>query len=154
MTRAILPNRDTGLYEEDFALWLEQQARLLREGRFDSLDIDNLLEEVEAIAKRDKREVRSRLEVLLLHLFKYQYQTEERSRSWRDTIREQRRQLGLVFEDSPSLLKVYAPSVVNESYKAARRDAHDETGLPLVTFPETCLYTLEQILDEDFLPEG
>jgi len=141
-------------YEEDFALWLEDQATLLRQRRFNELDIENLAEEVEDISKRDKREVRSRLTVLLAHLLKLQFQGEKRSRSWEGTIREQRRQLKLIFKDSPSLRKNFAPSVLEESYLDAREDASRETGLPIDAFPETCPYTLESTLEPTFLPEG
>ncbi len=140
-------------YEEDFVLWLDHQAELLRQGRVRELDLENLAEEVEAIGRSDKREVQ-RLAVLLAHLLKYQFQETKRSRSWLSTIDEQRRQLELVFRDSPSLLKSYAPTVFEDSYRYARRKASSETRLSLETFPEACPYTLIQTLDEDFLPEG
>ena len=140
-------------YEEDFVLWLEHQAELLRQGRVAELDLENLAEEVESIGRSDKREVQNRLIVLLAHLLKYQFQTKRRSRSWSLTISEQRRRLELVLKDSPSLLKTYAPQVFEESYSYARRKASDETRLSLGTFPETSPYTLEQTLDEDFFPE-
>lgn len=148
----MLAKTQADLYEEDFNLWLERQAKLLRERHFDELDIDNLIEEVEAIGRSDKREVKSRLIVLLAQL-KYHHQPDKRTRSWLDTICDQRRELQLIFEDSPSLLRQHAPSVLAASYARARRDASSETELPLDTFPETCPYALEQILDEDFLPD-
>ncbi len=151
MTKTILPKPKHSLYDEDFVLWLEAQVRFLREGHFDVLDIDNLIEEVEAIARQDKREVRSRLTLLLTHLLKHQFQPEKRGTSWLNTIRTQRRELDLVFEDSPSLLKTYAPAIFPDLYTKARQNAHDETGLPLETFPESCPYTLEQTLDPYFL---
>ena len=141
-------------YEEDFVLWLEHQTELLRQGRLSELDLENLAEEVESIGRSDKREVKNRLITLLVHLLKYQFQKERRSRSWIATIAEQRQQLELVFEDSPSLLKSYTPEVFGSSYRYARRKAGRETRLPLETFPETSPYTLEQTLDEDFFPEG
>ena len=141
-------------YEEDFVLWLERQTELLRQGRVSELDLENLAEEVESIGRSDKREVRSRLIMLLAHLLKYQFQTERRSRSWTATIAEQRQQLELLFEDSPSLFKSYTPEVVESSYGYARRKASRETRLPLHTFPETSPYTLTETLNEDFFPEG
>lgn len=141
-------------YEKDFVLWLEYQAELLRQGRVDLLDLENLAEEVESIGRSDKREVQSRLIVLMTHLLKYQFQSKRRSRSWVETIGEQRLQLKLLFEDSLSLLRSYAPEVLERSYLYARRKARDETTIPLQTFPETTPYSLEQILDEDFFPEG
>lgn len=141
-------------YEEDFVLWLDTQAELLRQGRVHELDLENLAEEVESIGRRDKREVENRLIVLMMHLLKYQFQSARRSRSWLSTIEEQRQQLSLVFRDSPSLLKSYAPEIFQESYRYARRKASAETHLGLEAFPETCPYTLAQVLDEDFLPKG
>jgi hypothetical protein len=141
-------------YEEDFVRWLDHQAELLRQGRVHELDLENLAEEVESIGRSDKREVYNRLTVLLAHLLKYQFQSDRRTRSWRSTIREQRRQLRLVFEDSPSLRKSYAPSIFADVYRDARQAAGDETGLPLAAFPKTHAYSLEQVLDEDFFPEG
>lgn len=140
-------------YEADFVRWLDYQAELLRQGRAAELDLENLAEEVESIGRSDKREVENRLTVLLLHLLKYQFQPNKRSRSWLSTIDEQRRQLELVLRDSPSLLKSYAPTVFEDSYRYARRKASRETRLSIETFPETSPYTLEQTLDEDFLPE-
>lgn len=141
-------------YEEDFVLWLDRQAELLRQGSVGELDLENLAEEVESIGRSDKREVKSRLITLLVHLLKYQFQKERRSRNWIATIAEQRQQLELVFEDSPSLFKSYTPEVFESSYHYARRKAGRETRLSLEAFPETSPYTLEQTLDEDFLPEG
>lgn len=140
-------------YEADFVRWLEHQTELLRSGRVQELDLENLAEEVESIGRSDKREVENRLTVLLVHLLKHQFQSAKRSRSWLSTIDEQRRQLGLVVRDSPSLLKSYAPTVFEDSYRYARRKASSETRLNIDTFPEACPYTLEQTLDEDFLPE-
>lgn len=141
-------------YDEDFVLWLDFQAVLLRQGRVHELDLENLAEEVESIGRSDKREVYNRLTVLLAHLLRYQFQPDKCTRSWLSTIREQRRQLRLVFQDSPSLAKNYAPGAFGNTYHDARQDTSDETGLSVDAFPETCLYTLAQVLDEDFLPEG
>ncbi len=115
-------------YDEDFVLWLNFQAELLRQGRVHELDLENLAEEVEAIGRSDKREVQSRLIVLITHLLKVQFQPGRRSRSWRSTIGEQRLQLELLFEDSPSLLRNYVPEVFERSYLYARRKAEDETA--------------------------
>ena len=141
-------------YEADFVRWLDHQAELLRAGRVQELDLENLAEEIESIARSDKREIYNRLTVLLAHLLKIQFQPEKRTRSWLLTVREQRRQLRLVFADSPSLAKNYAPGAFGDIYQDARQDAAEETGLALTVFPELCPYTLEQTLSEDFLPEG
>lgn len=139
-------------YEGDFVLWFAYQAELLRQGRVSELDLDNLAKEVESIEQRHKREVYSRSTALSARLLNYKFQSGKHS--WLLTMREQCRQLELIFQDSPSLAKSYAPSRLNDIYRDARLDASDETGLSLETFPETCPYALEQVLNEDFLPEG
>lgn len=140
-------------YEGDFVRWLEHQAELLRAGRVGELDLENLAEEVESIGRSDKRDVYNRLTVLVAHLLKYQFQPAKRSRSWLSTIGEQRRRLRLVLKDSPSLAETYAPGVFSDVYQDARKAAGSQTRLAVTAFPETSPYTLEQTLDEDFLPE-
>ena len=103
MARAKALAEDQSLYERDFCLWLERQAALLREGRFDELDLANLIEEIEAMARKDKKAIKSNLVVLLTHLLKHQFQPEQRSSSWRGSIVEHRQRLRDDFEESPSL---------------------------------------------------
>jgi Domain of unknown function DUF29 len=140
------------LYERDFCLWLEQQAALLREGRFDQLDTANLLEEIEAMGRKDKKAIESNLVVLLTHLLKYQFQPQHRSGGWRGSMVEHRRRLRYDFEESPSL-RPHAAEVFARAYADAREQASAETGLPLRSFPKSSPYTLEQTLDPKFLPE-
>ena len=139
------------LYERDLSLWIEQQAALLREGRFDELDLANLIEEIEAMARRDRKAVRNNLVVLLTHLLKHQFQPRRRSSGWRGSILEHRRRLRDDFEESPSL-RPYAAEVFARAYADAREQASVETSLPLRTFPTASPYTLEQTLDPKFLP--
>ena len=148
MSSKALKERETRLYDQDFNLWLVEQVEHLRQGRVSELDVENLAEEVESIGRSDKREIYNRLTVLMTHLLKVQFQPEKRTRSWRSTIREQRRQLRLVFQDSPSLEKTYALTIFDAAYEDARRDASEETRLDLETFPLSCPYSLEQVLDE------
>jgi hypothetical protein len=140
------------LYERDLCLWLEQQAALLREGRFDELDLANLVEEIEAMARKDKKAIKSNLVVLLIHLLKFQFQPEQRSSSWHGSIVEHRQRMRDDFEESPSL-RSHAVQVFASAYADARERASAETGLPLRTFPRPCPYTLEQTLDARFLPD-
>jgi len=140
------------LYERDLCLWLEQQAALLREGRFGDLDLANLIEEIEAIARKDKKAVKNNLVVLLTHLLKHQFQPAQRSSSWRSSILEHRRRLRDDFEESPSL-RPHAAEVFMRAYADAREQASAETGLPLRGFPKSSPYTLEQTLDPKFLPD-
>lgn len=152
MARAeALGDERSSLYERDFCLWLEQQASLLREARFDELDLANLIEEIEAMARSDKKAVKSNLVVLLTHLLKYQFQPDQRSSGWRGSIVEHRRRLRYDFEESPSL-RAHATQVFASAYADAREQASAETGLPLRTFPKSSPYTLEQTLDPKFLP--
>jgi hypothetical protein len=143
---------DQSLYERDFCLWLEQQAALLREGRFDELDLGNLIEEIEAMARKDRKGVKSDLVVLLTHLLKHQFQPEQRSSGWRGSIVEHRQRLRYDFEESPSL-RPHADEVFARAYADARERASAETGLPLRAFPKSSPYTLAQTLDPKFLPE-
>jgi hypothetical protein len=139
------------LYETDFAKWLETTAQLLKEQRFTELDLDNLIEEIEALSRSDKREIRSRLIKLLSHLLKYTYQPEKRSKSWTSTILEQRRQISLILEDSPSL-RNYVTEVFTSCYEKARHEAVDETELFIDQFPPTCPFAEADVLTDGWLP--
>jgi hypothetical protein len=140
------------LYEQDYQQWLEKTVNLLRDRSFELLDLDNLIEEIEDMGKSSKREVFNRLVVLLIHLLKWKYQPARQSNSWLSTINEQRRQLLILFRDSPSLHKSYVPTIFSECYQMACKLASKETKLPLATFPESCPFTEIEILDFDFFP--
>ena len=141
------------LYESDFYEWTQQQARLLRERRFDDLDLENLVDEVETVGRSDKRQIESRLEVLLAHLLKWKYQPGGRGGGgWIATIFEQRGRLDRLIEDSPSLRHFFRQSVA-KTYLAARLLAAKETGIAIGLFPEVCPFTPEQVLDLEFFPE-
>lgn len=152
MARAkVLAEQRRSLYERDFCLWLERQAALLRERRFGELDLENLIEEIEAMGRRDRKAVKSNLVVLLMHLLKHQFQLQQRSAGWRGSIVEHRQRLRDDFEESPSL-RPHAAEVFARAYADARERASAETGLPLRTFPTSSPYTLDQALDPRFLP--
>ena len=133
------------LYEKDEHLWLLENAKLLREGKWEQADFDNIAETLEDMGRRDLREVVSRLKVLMIHLL-------TRSSSWKGIIRHQRDELNSMFEDSYNLKK-HAEDSFSKSYKKAREIASDETGLPLSHFPEAPPFTFEQAIGEDYLPE-
>jgi hypothetical protein len=143
-------DRDS-LYERDFLLWLENTTKLLKEQRFTELDLENLIEEIEDMGKSQRSALESNLVVILLHLLKWKYQPEKHSNSWKASIREHRRRIRSQFKDSPSLKRYFAEIFV-ECYGDARGLAADETGLELVTFPKDLPFTIEQVLDSDFLP--
>jgi len=138
-------------YEEDYFLWLLETANHLKNRDFLGLDVANLLEEIEDMARRQKQAVKSNLRILLMHLLKYQYQPGKRSNSWKATIREHRNRLEDNFADSPSL-KNYFEEVLSECYSKARNLASDETNLPINTFPSELPFTLQEVLDFDYLP--
>ena len=145
--------RNAIAYDDDFFEWTVEQARLLRGGELSEIDAANIAEEIESMGLSDRRELRNRLIVLLSHLLKWAYQPDARSSSWLGTIREQRLQIEFILEDSPSLRRV-AAQLSARDYDRARRKAVDETELPESTFPAECPFTADQILAEDFLPEG
>lgn len=140
------------LYEQDYYLWLEKTAKLLRDGCLGELDIPNLIEEIEDMGRSEKRATRSNLIVVLMHLLKYKYQPQKSSNSWRRTIVEHRRRLQLLFADSPSLKRYYL-DIFDQCYQDARSDAATETLLPIDTFPAQSPFTAEKTLDADYLPD-
>ena len=141
------------LYDQDFYAWTQATAALIRAGKWYDLDREALAEEVESLGKSDWRELASRIAVLLRHLLKWRYQPErrQRGRSWRSTIWEQRSRLRRLLRQSPSLVPL-VPQTLAEEYPEARQRASEETGLSLETFPETCPWTAEQVLDTDCWP--
>jgi Domain of unknown function DUF29 len=151
--QTLLPSPTITLYEQDFWLWTQTMAEALKSGNFSQLDLENLAEEVESLGRSDRRELQSRLTVLLMHLLKWQFQAEMRSGSWKGTLREQRRRIRAVLKDSPSLQSFLIDSI-DDSYDNAREQAADETGLALMIFPVMCPYAIEDILNVEFLPEG
>lgn len=140
------------LYERDFCLWVDEQARLLREGRLEQLDLVNLIDEIEDLGINRKHAVTSNLVVILNHLLKHQFQPRRRSRSWLASIAEHRRRLRKEFQHAPSL-RGYAREQFEECYQDGRGQALIETGLDQEILPRTSPYTLEQVLDPDFLPD-
>jgi hypothetical protein len=144
----------TSLYDSDFFTWTQEQAALLRDGKLDALDLANLAEEIESLGKSDRRALGSHVRGLVMHLLKWHAQPSGRQtgQSWRTSINNHRREIQAIVDDSPSLRRQIVVLLARE-YPRSRRDASDETGLPLAAFPETCPWTVEQILDEAFWPE-
>ena len=140
------------LYETDFYTWTQEQVSLLKTQQWDQLDTVNLIEEIETLGRRERQELRNRLGVLLGHLLKWQFQPEKRSNSWLGTIREQRVQIKLLLQDSPSL-KPYLDEVFLTIYELGLALAIRETELGEQVFPEICPYTLGETLNPEFLPD-
>lgn len=148
MNKLFKPSQLTS-YEADYARWSEQQGALLRERRYELLDIGNLAEEIESLGRSQRHEIESRLRVLLIHLLKLRYQPEKAKGGWRSTVREQRRRISHRLNESPSLVPHFS-AALPEEYESAREDAADETGLPSSVFPAECPFAIEQLLDRTF----
>ena len=142
-------------YRTDFVAWADETAKLLRQRRFEKIDLNALIEEVEGLAERDRKAMRSQLQRLLIHLLKWHYPPNGLERThgnWGTTINNARNEIRDDIEDSPSLIS-YPAEVLDWVYQCARREARDQTQLDLSTFPEQCPWLLEHILEDDWFPE-
>ena len=139
-------------YDKDFYGWTQEQAALLRAGRLNDLDIDNLIEEVETMGRSEKRELKSRLTVLLQHLLKWKYQDGRHCKSWQLTIDGQRIEFTDTLIDNPGL-KPLIEDIIKDAYKLAVVYASKETSLSKNVFPISCPWTFDQIIDDSFYPE-
>jgi hypothetical protein len=153
MSDANQMTRQAASYEGDFYAWTQDQARRLRAERPRDVDWANLAQEVEELGSSKQSEIESRLHVLLIHLLKWQAQPTRRKAGWRGSIVEQRARIARVMRQNPSLAG-YPKRMLAEEYKTARIVAADETELPDETFPRTCPFTIDQVLNDDFWPEG
>jgi hypothetical protein len=131
------------LYESDETAWLEAMARLAAQRRGTDLDYEHLAEFLTDMAKRDRREVESRLRVLIAHLLKLVHQPKKRSRSWKLTVAQQRQELRRLL--SSRTLRRHAEKTLAGTYADGLEQAAIETGLPKSAFPAKCSYSLEQI---------
>lgn len=154
MDKSTAGEQDAALYDVDFYAWTQSAAEGLRLGRLPEPDIENVAEEIEDMGKRDRRELYSRMRVLIQHLMKWAVQTDRRSSSWTDTISEQRAMIDGVLEQSPSL-RPHAMWELPAIFRKAADMAARETGLPVEAFRgegQTNL-DLDRLLDVGFLPE-
>ncbi|NJL19702.1 MAG: DUF29 domain-containing protein [Leptolyngbyaceae cyanobacterium SM1_3_5] len=140
------------LYETDYLQWIETTIAQMKQQNYEAIDWENLIDEIESMARSDRRSLKSNLVVLLTHLLKWQFQSECRSSSWQASIVEHRRRVRDLLKDSPSL-KPFLEEVFAECYENAIDQASAETGLPESTFPRSCPYTSTQVLEAGFLPE-
>lgn len=140
-------------YETDVIAWADEQARLLRAGLFSQLDIEHIADEIEDVGRSEKRELRNRMAILLMHLLKWQCQPERQGNSWRRTINVQRREIAGHVQSVPSLkADLNQPAWWEGAWADALIAATRETGLDFEAFPEFCPWTFEQIMDPDFWP--
>lgn len=133
------------LYEADEHRWIEEQIEALRSGRIDQIDREHLIELLTDMTIRDRRELRSRLTILLLHILKTRFEPERLSRSWISTILAQQSELRALLEGIPSIAQ-YVPDLLPKSYDDALRRAARETGLPRSQFPASCPWSIEEVL--------
>jgi hypothetical protein len=136
-------------YDRDFYSWSLEQARLLREGRWDALDRENVAEEIESLGREQFNKLESAIRVLLVHILKWDHQSALRSRSWTLSIKEQRIALDHVLDDNPGL-KPRIGEAIARAYRRARVEAARETGLDEERFPAQCPYGWDDIVSRTF----
>jgi hypothetical protein len=140
------------LYEQDEHLWLTETIKLLKENRLEQLDIENLIEELEDLSKRDKNRVESFFRQIIIHLLLLQYWTTEYEynyRHWQGEVATVRIQLNRALTTN---LKQHLLNNVEDIYKESVFIVNQKTGLSLEIFPSICPYSLEQLLDTNWLP--
>ena len=140
-------------YNKDIIAWANEQAALIRAGRFDLLDIEHIAEEIEDVGKSEQRELESRMAVLIAHLLKWQFQPTHRGMSWERTIKDQRKMVQKRVKQTPSLkASLLDTEWIDDAWTDATLQAAKETGIELIKFPQACPWTMEQVLDDEFLP--
>jgi hypothetical protein len=134
------------LYNTDYAHWAETMAEILDKRDFGNLDIENLVEEIKDLSKRERDRLLSSIRLIIHHLLKWDYQPNKRSTSWEITVRRERNNIDFYLEDSPSLRKYLSEEWVIKMYRNAYLDAMKETGLD---FPQNCPYSISEILQRE-----
>ena len=145
---AVMPN---ATYDNDLYSWSLEQAALLKAKKFDQVDWEHIIEEIEDVSKSEKRALQSFLETLLMHLLKWEYQPTFQGRSWRLTIIEQRNRLVEHLLENPGLKSKLGETIVR-AYRLARLNAAKETGLSVKSFPEDCPWNYPTFINDDFWP--
>lgn len=141
-------------YDKDIVVWAKEQAKLLRMGKFSEIDIENIAEEIEDVGKSEQRELASRMAVLIMHLLKWAYQSERRSKSWIHTIKIQRKSILKRIEKTPSLAPMLDESEwIEDIWGDAVIAASKETGIGSDFFPSECPWPLAEVLKEGWLPD-
>ncbi|WP_422136728.1 DUF29 domain-containing protein [Endozoicomonas sp. ALD040] len=149
------------LYDTDFYTWSYRQAELIRQGRFDELDMDNLVEEVEDMGRARYRSVQSRLSQLLMHSLKWQMQRKKNDlhemdqwfRSWSTSISKQRIAIEHELEENPAL-NSKLDEILPKAYQYARKLAANEMQCRPDAFPSECPWTYDEIMEDGWLPEA
>lgn len=143
------------VYQTDFYAWTRSQADLLRAGRLSEIDIVHLAEELDSMGNSERRQLASRMEILIAHLLKWRFQPSLQGNSWRLTIKEQRRRIAKLLKQMPSLsAEMDKDDWLADVWEDAVFYAVKETGFDESIFPADPIWTAEQILDSDWLPES
>lgn len=138
-------------HDEDVYGWAIHTAKLLKNKEMEEVDLDNIIEEMEALGRSEKYELMNRLSLIISNLLKWQYQPEGRTRSWDGTIREQRMMVKIHLKDNSSLKKDMS-EILEDAYDIAKLKAENETLINKKIFPDDCPYTFDQIIDDVFYP--
>ena len=155
MSHDVEPDRveaTASLYEHDFYTWTQQQAVLLRSGRLQALDIDNLVEEIETLGRSERASLKSAYRLICSHLLKLMYQPSKVTRSWYDTVDRERDEIVDILGENPGL-EPSREDTFAKAYALARKDAARETRMPLEAFPEGPSFTLADCESTAFMPE-
>ena len=139
------------LYEEDYCLWYSENARLLREKKFNEIDVEHIAEELDSMGRHEEDKLESVLRILFLHLLKWTYQKSHQGTSWKLSIMEHRNRAKKQIKKNPSL-KGHLSEICTSSYEDSRYEAAQETGLALEIFPIDMPFTIEQAFAEEWFP--
>lgn len=145
---SLYERRNYPAYLEDYGSWITAQIELLKDGQFDELDIEHLLEEIEGLSRSNFDAFKSAIRIVLIHMLKWDIQTDHRSKSWAVSIDGHRVRVQENLEESPSY-RSRIDEAVTKAYRKARYDASKETRLPLKSFPETCPFTFDEIMTRE-----
>jgi hypothetical protein len=138
-------------HDEDFYGWAMANASLLKQGKYQEVDMEHIIEELEEMGGSNETQLINRLAQLIFHLLKWEYQPDFRGRSWHGSIKEQRKRTRILIKKNPSLKSKVNDSLI-DAYDIAFSLAEKETPIDLKLLPSECPYTFEQIMDEAFFP--
>jgi hypothetical protein len=136
-------------YDRDFYSWSLEQARMVRDGRWDEIDRENVAEEIESLGHEQFNKLESALRVLLVHILKWDHQPERRTRSWIISIKDPRIELEQVLQDNPGL-KSRLEEALERAYRRARLQAANQTRIEEDILPEACKYSWDDIVSRAF----
>ncbi|MEH3119220.1 MAG: DUF29 domain-containing protein [Methylorubrum populi] len=136
-------------YEGDLYTWVQEQVALLRAGRTDALDLDHIAEELSDVGSELYFRLQSAIEIVFLHMLKWEHQPERRSRSWVLSIAEHRARIDILLRKNPGL-KSRVAEAVEDGFRLGRLRAAREMKRSLSTLPAACPYSWDDILNRPF----